>query len=93
MIRVRWWLADRLRPNVWPSTAAQHEELLATIREIGAEAELASMQAEFWRARAIELGADEKEWRRSSGGRPDSSVTRQCRKKSRNADRSPPGRG
>lgn len=32
--RLRWWLADRLRPNVWPSTAAQHGVLLGEIREL-----------------------------------------------------------
>lgn len=37
MRRLRWWLADRLRPNVWPSTAAQHEVLLRQIRELNIE--------------------------------------------------------
>lgn len=32
--RIRWWLADRLRPNVWPSTASQHAVLLEEIREL-----------------------------------------------------------
>lgn len=34
--RLRWWLADRLRPNVWPSTAAQHGVLLEEIRALTA---------------------------------------------------------
>lgn len=35
--RLRWWLADRLRPGVWPSTAAQHDVLLEQIRELTAD--------------------------------------------------------
>lgn len=34
MRRLRWWLADRLRPNVWPSTAAQHAGLLDQVSEL-----------------------------------------------------------
>lgn len=43
MNRLRWWLADRLRPGVWPSTAAQHGVLLDEIRD--ALAENARLQA------------------------------------------------
>lgn len=31
--RLRWWLADRLRPRVWPSTHTQHGMLLDEIKE------------------------------------------------------------
>jgi hypothetical protein len=37
--RLRWWLADRLRPNEWPSTAAQHGVLLDQIKELHGENE------------------------------------------------------
>lgn len=37
--RLRWRLADWLRPNVWPSTAAQHGVLLEQIKELEGERE------------------------------------------------------
>jgi hypothetical protein len=37
MNRLRWWLADRLRPSVWPSTEAQHGELLSEISALHVE--------------------------------------------------------
>jgi hypothetical protein len=40
-VRLRWWLADRLRPNVWPSTAAQHGVLLGQIKDLTAVADFA----------------------------------------------------
>lgn len=48
--RLRWWLADRLRPNVWPSTAAQHGVLLEQIKELAGERDaqhVRAMGAEF----------------------------------------------
>lgn len=32
LTRIRWRLADRLRPHEWPSTAAQHGVLLDELR-------------------------------------------------------------
>jgi hypothetical protein len=61
-------LADRLMPwvaahaTVWPSTHAVHGVLLDQAREAHDDADVASMQAAFWRRRAIELGADAGEW-------------------------------
>lgn len=61
-------LADFLMPwvaahaTVWPSTHAVHGVLLDSAREAHNDADVASMQAAFWRARAIELGADAGEW-------------------------------
>lgn len=48
LARIRWWLADRLRPNTWPSTAAQHGVLLNEVREL---------------TKLIEEFADHQSWR------------------------------
>jgi hypothetical protein len=61
-------LADLLMPwvsahaTVWPSTHAVNGVLLAHAREAQDDADVASMQAAFWRARALELGASAGEW-------------------------------
>lgn len=53
--RLRWWLADRLRPNVWPSTAAQHGVLLEQLKEASALAEQAGGKLERVERLADEL--------------------------------------
>jgi hypothetical protein len=44
---------------------AEVERLREALREASNDADVASFQAAFWRARAIELGASEDEWRRA----------------------------
>jgi hypothetical protein len=70
-------LADLLMPwvaahaTVWPSTHAVSGVLLDQAREAQDDADVASMQAAFWRTRAIELGADAGEWLAFAGKRDD----------------------
>lgn len=41
LARLRWRLADWLRPDVWPSTHVQHGGLLADIRDLESQRQIA----------------------------------------------------